>query len=498
MAPLRSLWLLVLCATLAWPAGAERPNFLIILADDLGYNDVGFTGPTAIQTPHIDAIAAAGVTFTNGYVTHPYCGPSRAALVTGRYQARFGMEVNLTNSPFDVHSGLPVKEKTFATRLKAVGYRTAIVGKWHLGGSPPFHPNSRGFDYFYGFLAGGHRYWPDSVDSRHPLLLPDGRPHYSANEGCLAPLARNGEAAEFDEYLTTALSRDAAAWAAKGEEPFCLYLAYNAPHQPLEAPRELVEKYRHLKGRDRQVYAAMVDAMDQGIGMVVDALRDAGKLDNTLVFFLSDNGGIVPGVGAATSVTGAEPFADNTPFRAGKSSLLEGGTHVPFVASWPAGWPSGAVYEQPVSAIDIAATVVALGRGDATGQPMDGVDLSPYVTGQREGPPHDALFWRLDNGVGWCVRTPAAKFVLDPVSGLKNGPKLFDMVADPYESTNLATQSPAIRQELAALWNAWNAGNEPNKYLQANEYQRTRLQFYEDLRKRLDARAAKREPLVIE
>jgi arylsulfatase A-like enzyme len=188
----------------------SQPNVLVILADDLGYGDLGFTGSKDITTPVLDSLASGGIICKNGYVTHPYCGPSRAGLITGRYQARFGVEINVTNSPFDLYSGLPLTEQTFAKRLQKSGYDTGVIGKWHLGAAPPFHPNNRGFDYFYGFLSGGHRYFPDSVTTTFPLLLPNGEPHYSANEGCFWPLRRNEREAEFNEYLTTALSRDAA------------------------------------------------------------------------------------------------------------------------------------------------------------------------------------------------------------------------------------------------------------------------------------------------
>ena len=252
----------------------EKPNVLIILADDLGYQDVGFTGSTEIKTPNLDQLAKNGVVVKNGYVTHPYCGPSRAGLVTGRYQARFGLEINLTNSPFDMYNGLPLTEKTFADRLKTSGYTTGIIGKWHMGGSDPFHPNNRGFDYFYGFLSGGHSYFPENVKTTMPLInSKDGKPHYSANEGSYWPLTRNDKAGEFEEYLTTALSKDAAKFVKNSKKPFCLYLAYNAPHLPLEAPKETIDKYKHIKDVKRRTYAAMIDKMDEGVGVIMDALK---------------------------------------------------------------------------------------------------------------------------------------------------------------------------------------------------------------------------------
>lgn len=490
--------LILMLLLAAGAAPAERPNFLVILADDLGYADVGFNGSSEIETPVLDKLADHGVIFSNGYVTHPYCGPSRAGLITGRYQARFGMEINLTNARFDIHSGLPLTEITFAERLKRAGYRTGMIGKWHLGGSHVFHPNNRGFDYFYGFLSGGHTYWPENVTTTRALHLEDGKPHYSANEGSYWPLMRNDHAAEFDEYLTTALSRDAARFVKEGDEPFCLYLAYNAPHAPMEAPRDLIEKYAHIDHKQRRVYAAMVDAMDQGIGMVVDALEESGTLDNTLIFFLSDNGGVVDKARKTSEPRGpSNDWGDNGPYRGGKGSMLEGGSHVPFIAHWPAGLAAGRTYTLPVSALDISATLVALGHGDASGPELEGVNLVPYVEGEMKGAPHEALYWRMRDGSHWAIRTPEAKFLL-PRTEVSRKPMLFDMVEDPYETTDIVETCPELRQKLADMWNAWNAGNQPNRFLQAGEYQRVRLKFYDDLRERLDREAAARHPLVIE
>ena len=470
-------------------AAADRPNVLVILADDLGYGDVGFTGSQEIRTPRLDALARGGVVCRNGYVTHSYCGPSRAGLVTGRYQARFGMEINATYSPYDQFMGLPMDEKTFATRLQAAGYRTGIIGKWHLGAAPNHHPNNRGFDYFYGFLSGGHGYWPESVTTVAPLLTEKGTPNYSSNEGCSLPLLRNDDAAEFDEYLTTALSRDAARFVRESQKPFCLYLSYNAPHGPLEAPEETIAKYNHIKNWNRRVYAAMVDEMDRGIGMVVDALKASGKFENTLIFFLSDNGGV-----GSPPWNPSENWADNGPFRQGKASWMEGGVHVPFLVHWPEQLRAGE-FDGLVSALDIAATVVALAGGDTSGKPLDGVNLVPYLRGEKQGSPHAALFWRERNSTSWAVRTPQAKYVKNAWGGGKLC--LFDMISDPYESRNIINDSPEKRAALASLWNNWNAGNRANVSLHASDYQKWRLEMYEKLYKELVERADETEPTTI-
>ncbi len=467
----------------------ERPNILVILADDLGYNDLGYTGSKDIFTPNIDRLANNGMIFKNGYVTHPYCGPSRAGLITGRYQARFGMEINPTYSPFDLHMGLPLEEKTFAKRLQEVGYKTGIVGKWHMGAAPPYHPNNRGFDHFYGFLSGGHDYFPDTVNSTLPLVNDEGKPLYSQNEGCFLPLSLNGGAGEFSEYLTTALSRNAADFVKQpGNNPFMLYLAYNAPHLPLQAPKETINKYKHIKERSRRIYAAMIDEMDRGIGMVINALTETGKLDNTIIFFLSDNGGVLK----SKYVKG--PIGSNYPFKAAKGSMYEGGSHVPFFVHWPKGIKTPKTFDGLVSALDIAATALALGNSDISEANLDGMNLTPYLNGQKNDSPHNALFWRASEGKGWSVRTVKSKFLLEHK---KPDPELYDMVKDPYESTNIITTNSIERKTLAELWNTWNASNKNITWLQANAYQKKRLELYKKLHKELEEKAKKRTSIEI-
>ncbi|MBK1877709.1 sulfatase family protein [Pelagicoccus mobilis] len=488
-------WLSMLalaCLLGSGSAGAdERPNILVIMCDDLGYGDLGYTGSKEIRTPNLDRLAANGIECRNGYTTHPYCGPSRSGFITGRYQARFGMEVNLTNSHFDMYSGVPLTEQTFATRLQKSGYRTGVVGKWHLGASFPFHPNNRGFDYFYGFLSGGHSYFPEDVTTTKPLLLDNGEPHYSANEGSCWPLMRNNNTAEFKDYLTRELSRDAARFVSKsGDEPFLLYLAYNAPHKPLEAPEETIAKYSNIKNKNRRIYAAMVDEMDQGIGVVLDALKESGKYENTLIFFFSDNGG--------SGAHNPGNFSTSGPFKGGKGSMHEGGCHVPFIVHWPAGLPEAGKFDGLVSALDVAATSVALGKGDTSGSPLEGVNLIPYLRGEKKGSPHEALFWRMQDGVAWSVRTVDTKFLLEQKKYGGKVPVLYDMANDPYESTDIADAAPERRATMAKLWNDWNSQNMGNIWLQSGGYQKWRLRMYEELYEKLEKEAAKKKPIVIE
>ena len=425
------------------------PNIIVIFVDDLGFNDVSFNGATDIQTPNIDRIAAEGVMFTSGYVAHPTCGPSRAALLTGRYPARYGMEINVAYAPFDRNLGLPVQEKTFAAHLKRAGYRTGIVGKWQLGAAPPFHPLNRGFDYFYGFLAGGHDYF--RVDTSR------------LDNEYLQPIIDNRAAAGLDGYLTDVLTDRAVEFATDGNrDPFFLYLAYNAPHAPLQAPPELILKYEHIPDRSRRAYLAMIDSLDTNIGRVIDALESAGRRDNTLIFFLSDNGGVYP------SKTHPDlNWADNSPFRSGKNAFADGGVRVPFAASWPDGLPQGVAYHDPVISMDIAATAMALaGAEQDPARPLDGVNLIPYLRDEISGVPHAALFWRTWSGyphrIGYAVRAGDAKLIKPFGDGER--PALYDISADPAETQNIIDGRPGEAQALAAMWSDWNSQNVANLF----------------------------------
>ncbi|MCL1046013.1 sulfatase-like hydrolase/transferase [Shewanella electrodiphila] len=457
-------------------ANVEKTNIVVILADDLGYGDVGFTGSTQIKTPNLDNLAKNGIIFKNGYVTHPYCGPSRAGLLTGRYQARFGMENNVSYAPNDKYMGLTLSEKTFPQRLQSVGYTTAVIGKWHLGGAPQFQPNNRGFDYFYGFLDGGHHYMPNKVTV--------------GGDGYTLPIMRNTGIAEFDEYLTTALSKDAAKFITdNAQKPFFMYLSYNAPHTPLEAPEHVIEKYSHIEDPNRRIYAAMIDVMDQGIGIVVNTLRQNELLNNTLIIFLSDNGGVYPEEWQPES-----NWASNGPFRRGKVALLEGGIHVPFIAHWPKRIQPGQTFDGLVSSLDIAATSVAI--AEASDKQLDGVNLIPYLTGNNSGSPHQALFWRLEEASDiYAVRTVDYKYMNQPLPNV--GRSFFDMKNDPYESKNRVDQMPQAQSELARLWNEWNEQNQNNLLQQSWEYQQEMDNFYEQLQRRNLQQATQIKPYQI-
>ena len=436
------------------------PDILVLLADDLGYADLSYNGATEIETPNIDRLAREGVVFTAGYTTHSVCTPSRAGLLTGRYPARFGMDNILTVAPHDNSYGLPASENTFAKRLQQAGYATALVGKWHLGAAPRFHPLRRGFDDFYGFRGGARGYYrADALDA-----LDDNR--------------GNGL---FDGYLTDALTDQAIALLRERKAlatPLLLILAWNAPHSPLQAPPQLVEGYEHVANEARQSYLAMVDSLDQNVGRLLDALEANGRRGNTLVFFLSDNGGVWPWRPGAEGAR----IADNTPLRNGKTSLNEGGIRVPFIASWPQRWPQGVHFHAPVISMDIAATALALaGVSEDRERPLDGVNLDDFVLGRQAAAPHPALFWRRerpDRSVSWAVRVGDMKLTKATPDA---APALYDLAADVSETRNLIDDRPEEAARLAGLWNAWNEDNPRNAFPHHRKYDNRRFQLMDEM-----------------
>lgn len=450
-----------LALLLSSPCLAQKPNIIVFMADDMGYADTGFTGSKDILTPNLDKLAASGVTFTKGYVNHPFCGPSRAALLSGRYQHRFGFETNPAYDPANPIMGIDPGEVLFPKRLKKAGYTTGCIGKWHLGSADPFHPLNRGFSYFYGFLGGGHDYF--RIDLSQPV-----------KEAYLQGLERNKRPADFEGYLTTALSRDAAKFVADNKDnPFFLYVAYNAPHAPLQAPKEDIARYAHIKERKRRIYAAMVDVMDRGIGEVITALEENEIRDNTLVFFLSDNGGPQ----SDDKNPGKWNGSTNTPFRGGKGNFYDGGVHVPFIASWPAKIKAGTAFDKPVVALDIARTSVAIAKADeSTGPKMEGVNLMPFLNGESNEAPHPFLFWRGADGAQWSV------LAADGTKHLKDKghskPALHYLPEDASESNDLIVSQPERASELHQQWLLWNESNVPCRLMGYKDYHKKRDLFF--------------------
>ena len=413
-------------------AGPAKPNVLLMVGDDMGYADVGFHGCKEIPTPNLDALAASGVRFTSGYVSGPYCSPTRAGLLTGRHQSRFGHEFN----PAGAGTGLPLAEKTIADRLKAAGYVTGLVGKWHLGAEPAYHPQQRGFDEFYGFLGGAHDYFKS------------------------AGILRGTEPVSEPDYTTDAFGREAVAFIERHKrERWFLYLAFNAVHTPMQATDDRLAKFAQVSDAKRRTYNGMMLAMDEAVGRVRQKLAAAGLEKDTLVFFIADNGGpVMPG----TTMNASR----NTPLRGGKRTTLEGGVRVPFMVSWPSHLKPG-VYSQPAIQLDLTATALAAaGLQPGPDWKLEGVNLLPFLQGEKTGALHDALYWRF--GRQMAIRAGDYKLVrydsnADTLTGTRNQPvtaaKLYNLATDIGETNDLAAAMPEKLKELQAKWDVWNAAN---------------------------------------
>ena len=419
---------------------ARRPNILVIVADDMGYADIGLHGSRDIPTPNIDTLMKSGTRFTDAYVTGPYCSPTRAGLMTGKYPQRFGHEFNLGVGPAMAEFGLPLTETTIADRLKSAGYRTALFGKWHLGSSEKFHPQSRGFDEFFGFLGGQHSYLDVAADGPNPLM--DGR-----------------KTAPSVTYLTDVLADRAVEFIRrKSTSPFFLYLAFNAVHVPMEATDRYLARFPKISDPQRKTYAAMLSAMDDAIGRTMEAVRAGGLDEDTLVVFFNDNGGPTM---QGTTINGSS----NAPLRGSKRQTWEGGIRVPFAFSWKGKIPAGRVDSRPIIQLDVLPTALAAaGVAVQTAWQLDGVNLLPLLTGATQARPHDALFWRLGEHMAirsgdWkLVRTkegPLAAGTFDSLASLADA-GLYNLANDIGETQNLVASQPAKARELAEKWLAWN------------------------------------------
>jgi arylsulfatase A-like enzyme len=443
IAPLAVLLLAANCpAQVPAPEKPRLPNIVLIVADDLGYGELGCYGGKDVPTPHLDSIASNGVRAESGYVTCPVCAPTRAALLTGCYQQRFGLEWNPGNArqaPADY--GLPEDQPTLAERLAAAGYATGMVGKWHLGYRQGTRPTERGFQEFFGFLAGAHGYRPAATRSEQEGAEP--RPAAApanAAEAAPNPILRGTEPVTESEWLTAAFAREGVAFVDRHREhPFFLYLPFNAVHAPLDAPPALRARFPDLRGR-RRTFAAMLAGLDEAVGAVLAKL-DACKLtDDTLVVFLSDNGGPTP---STTS--------GNGPLRGTKGQVWEGGVRVPMLLRWPGRLPAGATVRAPIASIDLAATILAAAGVKA--DQLDGQDLVPFLSGASTTLPRSELCWRF--GPQRAIRQGNWKLVA--IDG--RVPQLFDLERDVGERRDLAAAEPATVERLLAAWQAWDAQN---------------------------------------
>jgi arylsulfatase A-like enzyme len=440
------------------------PNVILIVADDLGYGEPGCFGGKGVPTPHLDSLATNGVRFTRAYVTAPTCAASRAGLLTGRYQNRFGFEFNpigAVNS--DPGVGLPPGEITLAEALREAGYATSLVGKWHLGGTAKFHPQRNGFDEFFGFLHEGHYFvpppWEGHVTWLRRRTLPDGSQgrwtspdgriiwsthmgHFEPDYDADNPVLRSSQPVDEKENLTEAFTREAEDFISRHQsQPFFLYLAYSAVHSPLQGPEDYLSKFAHIDDIQRRIFAAMLTQLDDGVGRVLERLRSLGLIGNTLVVFLSDNGGPT-----------RELTSSNAPLRGEKGSLLEGGVRVPFLVQWPGHLPAGHVESRMVSSLDLFPTVLAA-AGAKVDVGLDGVDLRSALTAPDGTPVRRTHFWRVGGQAafikdGWKIHRGRGD----------KATQLYHLAEDPGEAHDLAAEHPDRVAEMEAAWKEFDAG----------------------------------------
>ncbi len=478
----RPYWCLLFSVLLAWVWGqpsqavaeqadatsASRPNVLLLLADDLGYGELGCQGNPQIPTPHIDALAHNGIRCTQAYVTAPNCSPSRAGLFSGRISTRFGYEFNPIGARNDdVGVGIPLTESMLAEQLRDAGYATGLIGKWHLGGTADFHPLRRGFDEFFGFLHEGHFYvpspWRNVTTQLRRLTLPvegqtvyqasptlvysthmgHNEPAYDANN----PILRGGQPVQESEYLTDAFTREACDFIQRhAGQPFFLCVAYNAVHSPLQAKNETLAKFDFIPELQRRIFAAMLSDMDSSVGAITKTLDEFDLSRNTLIFFLSDNGGPT-----------RELTSSNSPLRDGKGSMYDGGLRVPFIIRWPARLSAGKVCHEVISSLDIMPTLAGV-CGLPPHAELDGQDLLPLLRGESSTG-HRQLYWRQGSRAAlrrgdWKIVSPRQ------IQGTREW-ELYHIADDHSESNDLAGSHAGKLQELLDIWETYDAQMSP-------------------------------------
>ncbi|MCW2120323.1 sulfatase [Flavobacterium sp. 7A] len=426
----------------------KKPNIVLIVSDDAGYSDFGFQGSKVMKTPYLDQLAKQGVRFEQAYVTAAVCGPSRAGLLTGKYQERFGFEENnvpgymVKSCLADDDMGLPLDQKTIGNYMKDLGYTTAIFGKWHMGSNDEFHPLKRGFDTFVGFRGGARSYYkydPDDKNVKTENRLERGFGNFQ----------------ESNEYMTDVLADASIAFIEKNKNnPFFVYLAFNAVHAPLEADKKDLVNFPELTGK-RKSLAAMTLSLDRACGRVFETLKKLGLDKNTIVIFTNDNGG------PTDSTT-----ADNLPLSGMKATLLEGGIRVPFIMSWPGVLPENIVYNKPISTFDLLPTFYKIGGGKIMDlKDIDGVDLLPFVLGKNTNLPHQELFWKGE--VGSAMRDGNWKLLRFP----DRPAELFDVEKDISEMHNLADQNPERVKEMYKKIFSWEQTLERPLWMLKRKYE---------------------------
>lgn len=441
-----------------WAAAPPQPNIIWIVADDLGYGELASYGGKDVPTPNIDSIGRNGVRFTNGYVTAPFCAASRAALLTGRYQTRFGFEYNpIGAANADPAIGLPLAEAMLPEVLREAGYVTGLLGKWHLGSSAKFNPQRRGFDEFFGFLHEGHYYVPPPWNGHVTWLRrralpgggtgrwasPDGRVVWSTHLGSFEPdydsdnpILRNSQPVDEKSNLTDALAREAEDFITHHKaQPFFLYLAFNAVHSPLQGADAYLKKFAHIPDIQRRIFVAMLAHLDDSVGRVLARIRAEKLEERTMIVFLSDNGGPT-----------RELTSSNRPLRGEKGQLFEGGIRIPMMLQWKGRIPAGQVEARMVSSLELFPTAVAAARARPPGN-LDGVDLVPHLSGRDDAPIRAAHYWR----VGQQAAFRAGDWKIYRGRNEKTW-QLYNLAQDIAEAKDLSTSEPARLVELQAAW----------------------------------------------
>ncbi|WP_321996564.1 sulfatase-like hydrolase/transferase [Draconibacterium orientale] len=417
----------------------DKPNVIVLLVDDAGYADFGFAGCEDLKTPNIDKLATNGIRFTDAHVTASVCGPSRAGLMIGRYQQRIGFECN----PSDDTMGIDLNEVTIANAMKKAGYVTAAFGKWHLGANEPYKPNNRGFDYFWGFLSGGRSYFPNKSQDK------PGHTH---------SVRENDEFTTFEGYITDRLGDKAVEFIDRNKEkPFFMYWAPNAVHTPLEATDEDLAMF---EGHPRQLLAAMTWALDRAVGSIINKLETEGLLDNTLIFFLSDNGGA------------HNNQSCNAPLKGFKGNKYEGGHRVPFLVHWPKKLQGNRTYDGLSSSLDIYATSIAVAGVEQDN--LDGVNLIPYLTGEKEGEPHDQLFWRKDK----MAAARVGDYKMIRVDGL--GVRLYNLDNNLQETVDLSGNEKNILDSVNTQMQLWESKLIQPLWTEGKEWDTITFMIHED------------------
>ncbi|WDE99475.1 sulfatase-like hydrolase/transferase [Lentisphaera profundi] len=422
---------------------------MLILADDLGYGDLGYLGAKDIRTPHIDALAESGMSFSQGYQSASVCGPARAGLLTGRHQQLFGCGENPPETgPLAKQfpdAGVPLNEQMIFELLKPAGYTTGVIGKWHMGLSHNQRPSQRSVDYFYGFLNGAHSYREAKMDmSGAPMTW---------------PIFRNNEPVPFSGYTTEVFNDEGVNFIKRNKDkPFFLYMSYNSVHGPWEAQEKDLQRSAHIKKKWRRIYSAMLISMDDGLGRIVKNLKDEGIYDKTIVIFMSDNG--APNkLNEATREN--DYLASNGSLHGRKGDTYEGGIRVPFIISWPNHIQAASTYKYPVSGLDVVPTLMSISQAPNSKKHLSGVNLMPYIHGTNKTRPHDTLYWRRDDD--YAIRKKDWKLTWNDYNGPRV-PMLFNLADDPKEERNLIQQYPEIAEDLQHKFDHWDSRLPDNKW----------------------------------